>query len=391
MSATPRFTPPSTGSTNGRPSSSPDGSNRSAAGSSDNSSNDASNRSSSFALWMAAAGAAALAGRTLLRRARRVDFRGQVALITGGSRGLGLELARQLVDAGARVAICARDEVALSRALADLVARASERGGRSEDVFAQPCDVTVEEDVRAFAAAVEARLGPVDLLINDAGTIEVGPSEQMTRADFDDAMATNFYGAVHTVLAVAPGMRARRSGRIVNIASIGGKISIPHLLPYSASKFALVGLSEGLRASLGKDGVLVTTVCPGEIRTGSTVHAAFKGDQRAEFRWFATNSSAPFASISTELIARRILAAAAHGDPELVTPASAWLMAKFHDLAPGLAADVAALAERTLPGPAAGGTSRRPGHEVSDDLPGWARAVQDEAVEKFNQGERFAP
>lgn len=347
--------------------------------------------SSNAALWLAAAGAAALAGRAVLRRARRVSFSGKVAVVTGGSRGLGLELARQLVDRGARVAICARDEVALSRALADLVERAAAAGGRADDVFAQPCDVTVEDDVRRFVAAVERQLGPVELLINNAGTIEVGPSEHMTRADFDEAMATNFYGALHPTLAAAPAMRARRSGHIVNIASIGGKVSIPHLLPYCASKFALVGLSEGLRASLGKDGVLVTTVCPGEIRTGSTVHAVFKGDQEAEYRWFASNSSIPGPSIATERIARRILNAAEHGDPELVTPASAWAMAKFHDLAPGLTADLAALAERTLPGPAEGGDARRPGHEVTDQLPGWARAVQDRAVADFNQGQRFAP
>ncbi len=351
----------------------------------------ATRRPPNTALWLTAAGAAYWTARALTRRARRVDFRSKVALVTGGSRGLGLELARQLVDGGTRVAICARDEVALSRALAELVERAADRGGSADDVLALRCDVTVEQDVNDLVAGVERRLGPIDLLISNAGTIEVGPSEQMARADFDEALATNFYGALHAVLAVSPGMRARRSGRIVNIASIGGKVSVPHLLPYSASKFALVGLSEGLRASLAKHGVLVTTVCPGEIRTGSTVHAVFKGDQPEEYRWFATNSSAPFASIAPDLMARRILDAAAHGDAELITPASAWLLAKFHDLAPGLAADVAGLAERTLPAPAAGGTARRAGHEVSDGLPGWARAVQDRAVGEYNQGERFAP
>lgn len=350
-----------------------------------------SSRSSSTALWLTAAGAAVWTARTLVRRSRRVELRGKVALVTGGSRGLGFELARQLVDAGARVAICGRDEVALSRALADLVHGAADRGGRNEDVLALPCDVTVEQEVRALVAEVERRLGPIDLLVNDAGTIEVGPSEDMTRADFDEAMATNFYGALHTVLAVTPGMRARRSGRVVNIASIGGKISVPHLLPYSASKFALVGLSEGLRSSLAKDGVLVTTVCPGEIRTGSPVHAVFKGDQPAEFRWFTTSDSAPLVSIAADTLARRILDAAAHGDAELVTPASAWLGVKWNALFPGLTADLGALAERQLPAPAPGGLSRRAGHEVDQELPAWARRVQDRAVAEYNQGERFAP
>ncbi|GJG86620.1 ketoacyl reductase [Gemmatimonadetes bacterium T265] len=351
----------------------------------------ATTRPSNAVLWLTAAGAALWTARTLARRARRIDFRGRVALVTGGSRGLGLEIARQLVGAGARVAICARDEVALSRALADLVHRAADRGGRADDVLALPCDVTVEEDVRALVAAVEQRLGPVDLLVNDAGTIEVGPSEQMTRADFDDAMATNFYGALHTVLAVTPGMRARRSGRVVNIASIGGKISVPHLLPYSASKFALVGLSEGLRASLLKDGVFVTTVCPGEIRTGSAAHAVFKGEQAAEYRWFTSSSSAPVAGMAADEAARRVVDAAAHGDAELIMPTSAWLGVKTHGLLPGLTADLSALAERGLPAPAAGGTARRAGHEVDERLPAWARAVQDRAVAAYNQGERFAP
>lgn len=351
----------------------------------------ATQRPSNAVLWLTAAGAVLWTARTLARRARRVEFRGKVALVTGGSRGLGLELARQLVDAGARVAICARDEVALSRALADLVHRAADRGGRSDNVLALPCDVTVEQDVQAVVATVERRLGPIDLLINDAGTIEVGPSEQMTRADFDDAMATNFYGALHTVLAVTPGMRARRTGRVVNIASIGGKISVPHLLPYSASKFALVGLSEGLRSSLAKDGVLVTTVCPGEIRTGSAAHAVFKGEQAAEYRWFTSTSSAPVASMATDEAARRIVDAAAHGDAELVMPASAWLGVKMHGLLPGLIADLNALVEQRLPASTSGGTARRAGHEVDQALPAWARTVQDKAVADYNQGERFAP
>ena len=351
----------------------------------------AAHRSPNAGLWLTAAAAALWTARTVARRARRVEFRGKIALITGGSRGLGLELARQLVDAGARVAICARDEVALSRALADLVQRAADRGGQAGDILALPCDVTSEADVTTLIATVEQRLGPIDLLINDAGTIEVGPSEQMTRVDFDEAMATNFYGPLHTMLALAPAMRARRTGRIVNIASIGGKISVPHLLPYSASKFALVGLSEGLRTSLAKDGVCVTTVCPGEIRTGSTVHAVFKGEQVAEYRWFASSSSAPVASMASDEAARRILDAAAHGDAELIMPASAWLLAKVHGLLPGLTADANAIAERAMPAPAPGGATRRPGHAVDSDIPEWARKVQDEAVDAFNQGARFAP
>src|SRR5204863_2590958 len=123
---------------------------------------------------------------------------------------------------------------------------------------------------------------------------------------------------VHTTLDVMPDMRARREGRIVNISSIGGKVSVPHLLPYSASKFALVGLSEGLRAELAKDGIVVTTVCPGLMRTGSPRNAQFKGQHRAEYAWFTLSDSMPFFSQSAERAARQILSACRHGEAEVV-------------------------------------------------------------------------
>jgi NAD(P)-dependent dehydrogenase (short-subunit alcohol dehydrogenase family) len=294
-----------------------------------------------------------LVARAFARQVRHFDFAGRVALVAGGSRGLGLELARQLVDAGARVAICARDEDALEAARTELAGRAERRGGAAADVFARGCDVTDPDDVGRLVEAVRGALGEVDVLINSAGIIQVGPSEQMTRADFDEAMRVNFYGPLHTVLALAPGMRARKTGRVVNISSIAGKVSAPHLLPYSASKFALTGLSEGLRQTLAKDGVYVTSVYPGELRTGSPAHAVFKGDAEAEYRWFTTTDSAPVTSMPAEAAARRILAACRGGDAELIMPASAWVQALFHALFPAITQDLNALLDRRLPGPGA--------------------------------------
>ncbi len=344
------------------------------------------------ALLAAAAGAATyLTARLLVRRARHFDYAGRVALVTGGSRGLGLELARQLVDAGARVAICARDGEALERARAELAERAAARGGETADVFARVCDVTDRADVDRFVAAVVAALGEVDVLVNNAGTIQVGPTEQMEFADYDEAMRINFYGPLHLALAVAPSMQRRRSGRIVNVSSIGGKFAVPHLVPYSASKFAQTGLSEGLRVTLAKHGVYVTTVCPGEMRTGSPAHATFKGDAEAEYAWFATGDSAPVMSMATDRAARRILRAAQGGDAELVMPALAWLQVKLHGLFPGIAADLNAALDRRLPDPAPGGEARRAGHEADGRAPEPVKAVQRDAVERFNQGEAFAP
>src|SRR5439155_20405206 len=147
-----------------------------------------------------------------------------------------------------------------------------------------------------MVAVIEQRLGPTDVLVNNAGIIGIGPVDHMTLDDFQKAMAGNFYSALHCTLAVLPGMRGRRRGRIVNITSIGGKVSVPHLLPYSTSKFALVGLSEGLRAELAKDGITVTTVIPGLMRTGSPRQAEVKGQVEEELAWFSTSAASPLVS-----------------------------------------------------------------------------------------------
>jgi NAD(P)-dependent dehydrogenase (short-subunit alcohol dehydrogenase family) len=177
-----------------------------------------------------------LAARTAMRKWREYDFRDKVALITGGSRGLGLVIARQLLHQGAKVTICARDEAELERARSDL-------GRNHGQVLIVPCDVTDREQVQAMVRDVQHHFGQIDALINNAGIIQVGPVELMTLDDYAEAMKVHFWGPLYTVLAVLPGMRQRREGRIVNISSIGGKVSMPHLLPYNASKFALVGLS----------------------------------------------------------------------------------------------------------------------------------------------------
>src|SRR4028118_1710484 len=201
---------------------------------------------------------------------RNYDLSGKTVLITGASRGLGLVMARELIREGARLAICARDEVELERAHADLL------GGGAE-VLALPCDVTDKEQVKKMVEAVRSHFGQIDVLINNAGMITVGPMDVMTIEDYEAAMKIHFWAPLYTTLAVLPEMRQRREGRIVNISSIGGKIAAPHLLPYSASKFAETGFSEGLRAELASSGIVVTTICPGLMRTGSPYNAIFKG------------------------------------------------------------------------------------------------------------------
>src|SRR5262249_19588566 len=229
-------------------------------------------------------------------------------------------------------------------------------------------------------------LGAIDVLVNNAGVIQVGPVATMTVDDFESAMASNFWGAVYTTLAALPAMRAIRRGRIVNIASIGGKVSVPHLLPYSASKFALVGFSEGLRAELAPTGVLVTTVCPGLMRTGSPRNALFKGRHRAEYAWFAISDSLPGISMDVESAARQIVAACRAGDPEVILSLPARVMARAHGLAPGLMSEAFGLAGRLLPGAGGIGTRAVRGWESeSPAAPSLLTRLGDAAARRHNQ------
>src|SRR5262249_45829124 len=226
-----------------------------------------------------------------------------------------------------------------------------------------PCDVTHRDEVNRMVGSVRHRFGGVDVLVNNAGVIEVGPMEGMTLADDEEAMRTHFWGPLYTTLAVLPEMQQRRQGRSVNIPSSGGKISVPHLLPYCASKFGLVGLSEGLRAELAKDGIAVTTVIPGLMRTGSPRNAIFKGQHRAEYAWFSISDSVPGFSIGAERAARQIVSALRHGDAEVILSLPAQIAVRVHGLFPGLTQDVLGLANRALPGPGGIGQQRAKGKD----------------------------
>ncbi|MGB9178097.1 MAG: SDR family oxidoreductase [Pyrinomonadaceae bacterium] len=330
-------------------------------------------------LAVAAGAGALLAMRAAISWWREYDFRDRVVLITGGSRGLGLVMAREFAKEGARVAICARDTGELERARVDL----QKRGAR---VLAVPCDVTDRAQVGELVSIVRDYYGRVDVLVNNAGVIEVGPVEVMTLEDYEVAMKTHFWGPLYTTLAVLPEMRRRRDGRIVNITSIGGKISVPHLVPYSASKFALVGLSEGLRAELAKDDVVVTTVCPGLMRTGSPRNAEFKGQHRAEYAWFSISDALPVTSMQAERAARQVIDACRRGDAEVVLSIQAQIAVRFHGLFPGLTQDILGLVNRLLPAPGGIGKRRAKGKDSSSQIsPSWLTALNERAAQANNE------
>jgi short-subunit dehydrogenase len=307
------------------------------------------------------------------------SLRGKTVLITGGSRGLGLALAREMAAQGARLAICGRDAESLERARTSL-----ER--LSAEITAVPCDVTNRDSVETLIQEVQRQLGPVDVLVNNAGVIEVGPAETMSLADYEEAMATNFWGMLYPTLGVLPAMRERGAGRIVNITSIGGKLGIPHLLPYSASKFAAVGFSQGLRAEVAADGIKVVTVVPGLMRTGSPRNAIFRGQHRSEYAWFSISDSLPGLSISAENAARRVVAACRRGDAEVLFPATARIAAVANAIAPGLTANILSLVDRLLPGAGGRPRERRRGAESQSKLsPSWLTRLGDRAARKYNQ------
>jgi short-subunit dehydrogenase len=292
------------------------------------------------------AGAASL-GALLAYRAFRSspDFKDQVVLITGGSRGLGLALAERFRGLGARLVLLARDTEELRHAKQLLLERVPKGG----DIFTFACDVSDWEAVQRVIDNATWQTGRIDVLVNVAGIIQVGPIEAQTHKDFEDAMNVNFWGEVNTTLAVLPQMLQRESGRIINITSIGGKMAVPHLLPYTCSKFAAVGFSLGLRSEVANRGIKVTTVVPGLMRTGSFLNADFKGDQESEYSWFSVSSSLPGLTISAEKAAHQIVDAAAGGSAEVVLGAPAKLAANLSSTFPGITSDILAFVNRALP------------------------------------------
>jgi NAD(P)-dependent dehydrogenase (short-subunit alcohol dehydrogenase family) len=276
-------------------------------------------------------GGLALAGCLISRATRRTcSFAGKVVVITGGSRGLGLVLARQFCAEGARVALLARDPDELARAREELV----QRGG---EVLTISCDLLEREQIDAAVQEVVDHFGGLDVVINNAGIIEVGPLEHMRREDFERSMNLHFWAPFHLIMKALPHLRRRGGGRIVNIASIGGKMAVPHLAPYCASKFALVGLSDALRAELARDRIHVTTVTPGLMQTGSQGNARFKGDHLAEYTWFSLSTALPFASIKAERAAAQIISACRRGAPSLAIPFAARAAILGHALFPNIA------------------------------------------------------
>jgi NAD(P)-dependent dehydrogenase (short-subunit alcohol dehydrogenase family) len=317
--------------------------------------------------------AGALAWYALSHRRSVMSFAGKVVVITGGSRGLGLELARRWCREGASVAFCARS--------AEEVERAVEELSLLGDVLGLVCDITEPEQIQNFVAAVLHRWGRIDVLVNNAGIIQVGPMDCMSHADYEQALATHFWGPLMMTESVLPTMHRQGSGRIVNIASIGGRVSMPHLLPYTASKFALVGWSEGLAAELRKFNIFVTTVTPGLMRTGSARRATFKGRHRAEYAWFSIGASLPLVATNSALAAERIVEGCRQGTATVMVSGFSHLAARSHGLWPGLTTRLMTFVDGCLPRSTPRGRRAFSGWQSESEYsPSWLTTLNDRAA-----------
>lgn len=313
-----------------------------------------------------------------------------VALVAGGSRGLGLIIVRELISRGYRVALCGRDLAT------------AEEAARDVGATAYRCDVADREQVFEMVRRVEAELGPVEVMIHVAGIIQVGPAETMTLEHFDDAVGVMLMGAVNMSWAVLPSMRQRGHGRIGVVTSIGGKLPPPHLIPYATAKFGAVGFTESLAAELAGTGVTATTLVPGLMRTGSHEGALFTGDHSAEYAWFGPSASLPLISMDAERAARHMVDGVLEGKPVVQLSWLTHLGSRVHGLSPTLVVHLIGIVNRLLPSspsgmPFAGSADSPasvpvPGREAERGLSsGAASAVRTlttlgrRAAQRFNQ------
>jgi NAD(P)-dependent dehydrogenase (short-subunit alcohol dehydrogenase family) len=196
----------------------------------------------------------------------QTSLAGQIAVITGGSRGIGLAIARRLGSMGAKVAICARDRQRLEESAAIL---------RDEGiaVLPVPADVAKADDISRLVVQVERSLGSLDIVVNNAGIGIFGPGQSATEEDWDHVLDTNLKGVFLVCRAVAPGMIKRRVGHIINISSLAGKNAFANGAVYCASKWGLQGFSFCLAEDLRAYGIRVSVVCPGSVHTDFGPHS----------------------------------------------------------------------------------------------------------------------
>jgi NAD(P)-dependent dehydrogenase (short-subunit alcohol dehydrogenase family) len=256
-----------------------------------------------------------------------VDLRGRVAVVTGAAKGIGRATALELARSGAKVAGCDTDEVGLARTMADCRALGAA-------TLAATVDVGVAAEMEGFAEQVERELGATFCLVNNAGVGVSGGFFDTEPADWEWLLRVNLYGTIHGTRAFAPLMRERGAGRIVNVASASGYCNLPGLCAYGTTKYAVVGLSEGLRAELLPSGVMVSVVCPGLIATSIVETARIRGAGDAHSERALLQELYQRRGHAPETVAKAIVGAAESGKALVPVTSEAWLLYVLKRLAP---------------------------------------------------------
>jgi short-subunit dehydrogenase len=195
---------------------------------------------------------------------------GYTALITGGSEGIGKAIALLMANKGYDLVLAARHAERLE-------ATAEEIKALGRDVLTVPTDVRDAEQVNVLVQKALTHYGSIDVLVNNAGIYISGPAEEFSLNDWHQAIDTNLWGYIHTIHALLPHFLQRGSGTIINISSIGGKVPIPYLTPYTTSKFAVTGLTEALHSELAPKGIHVCGIYPNIIKSNFLERAIFRG------------------------------------------------------------------------------------------------------------------
>jgi short-subunit dehydrogenase len=257
-----------------------------------------------------------LRGNGSLRTCQTMRIDGKVVLVTGASEGIGAACAREFATSGARLSLTARNEEGLRRAA-------------PADALVTPGDITTDEARRRVVERTLERFGAIDILINNAGAGLYQPSWEMPMEEARSLMELNFFAPLAMTQLVAPLMRAQRSGMLVNVGSIGGKVVLPWMTLYSVTKSALGTLTEGQRIELMGDGVRTMLVCPGYVKTGfqKNVRAGQSPEKVQQARRFA---------ITPEACALAIRRGVERDARTVVTPRSGWLLVLAMRLFPSI-------------------------------------------------------
>lgn len=262
-------------------------------------------------------------------------FSDKSVVVTGASSGIGHDIGLAFGEQGARVAILARRGALLE----ELARKINQASGKA---LALDCDVTDRARVFSAIERVKKAFGAVDILVNSAGVLISDPVEEMRPEDLEKMMAVNVFGALNTMQAVLPAMRKARSGSIVNISSLAGRRGLSPIGGYSATKFALVGMTEALRIELFNSGIKVSLVMPGMIDTPMTHGTLLRED--------SLKALPAMMAMPARWVTWAVLAAAAFGLREVDVPPGAAIVEKLASLLPGVTDTVLSISTRIVQG-----------------------------------------